>query len=132
MKKIIVVFAIMMIIPAIAMAIEVNGHVDLYNRPIVENQDGSYSTIASIGIAIDHYELLITPITEEGKFLSEEELDQYINNFVIVNDLVTIESDPMHLVINITNVDGMSQKELEEVYNLGYVLHLEQELYYGL
>lgn len=132
MRKLLVVLIMMIMLPVAATAIKVNGHVDLYNRPIVENPDGSYSTIASIGIGIEHYELLVTPITEEGKWLSDEELDEAIENFVIVDGLVTIESDPLHLVINITDVEGLSEEELEKVYNLGWVLHVEQEKFYGL
>lgn len=54
------------------------GNIDLANRPQVKNKDGSISTVSSFSVNIDGKEVLLTPITEDGKVLSEKEaIDKY-------------------------------------------------------
>lgn len=49
------------------------GNIDLTNRPQVKNKDGSISTVSSFSVNIDGKEVLLTPITEDGKVLSEKD-----------------------------------------------------------
>lgn len=54
------------------------GNIDLANRPQVKNKDGSISTVSSFSVNVDGKEVLLTPITEDGKLLSEKEaIDKY-------------------------------------------------------
>lgn len=54
------------------------GNIDLGNRPQVKNKDGSISTVSSFSVNVDGKEVLLTPITEDGKVLSEKEaIDKY-------------------------------------------------------
>lgn len=49
------------------------GNIDLENRPLVYNEDGSISTVKTMGVNIDNEEVLIPTISPEGKVLSNEE-----------------------------------------------------------
>jgi lysozyme family protein len=49
------------------------GNIDLTNRPQVKNKDGSISTVSSFSVNVDGKEVLLTPIAENGKVLSEKE-----------------------------------------------------------
>lgn len=49
------------------------GNIDIYNRPLVKNPDGSTSTVLSIGVNFDGNEYLIPRVTDDGKILSEKE-----------------------------------------------------------
>jgi hypothetical protein len=48
------------------------GNLDPWNRPVLHNPDGSYSTTSSMSIGTDHGETLI-PTVVEGKRLSDED-----------------------------------------------------------
>lgn len=52
------------------------GNIDLTNRPVVRNPDGSVSTIRSLSVGIDGQEILIPTVSEEGRIMSDDEAVQ--------------------------------------------------------
>jgi hypothetical protein len=56
----------------------VPGNIDLTNRPIVRNPDGSISTVRSMSFNIDGRQVLLPTISEDGRNLSPQEaVEQY-------------------------------------------------------
>jgi len=51
----------------------VSGNIDLDNRPVVKNPDGSISTVRSISVNIDGKEVLLPTIDDSGRTLTTEE-----------------------------------------------------------
>ena len=111
----------------------VNGNVDYTKRPLIEPEKmigagweefkdeiaTTYTQGMTIGEGDARYTLSITPILENGKVLSPEELDEYVGN--LVTDGGTdklLESDYLNLVVNVDEGD----------YDEGYWTKLEDNL----
>lgn len=56
------------------------GNIDLKNRPVVKNQDGTISTVRSMSFRMGNTEILVPTVSDSGKILTENEaIKQYLD-----------------------------------------------------
>ena len=115
---------------------ELRGNTDMYNRAIIDNADGSWSTILGteyydVGLPEQNVHVLMTPIPEwaevESDILPMEELDKYLNalmeghpidvDALLKLDAEGIDIDGKHIanmIIDIKNAASTSKDKFHE------------------
>lgn len=58
---------------------KIQGNIDLNNRPIVQNDDGSISTVRTISFEDDRGVVLVPTVSDEGTILGDDEAIDYWN-----------------------------------------------------
>lgn len=104
------------------------GNVDLLNRPILEREDGSYSTVSTITAGdestgyINFTPIFVNPETGKAEELTDEALNEYIDTVLASED--PISADTKGLII------GGVHETLEEAEVAAQTIHELQDQYY--
>lgn len=66
------------VVPGLHRGFRAEGNIDLSRRPQVKNADGSISTVRSMSVNIDHNEVLLPTVSDDGRIMSDREaVDTY-------------------------------------------------------
>ena len=118
-----------------------NGNVDLYNRPILNNGDGSYSTLLTTTLDSRNYEtdvpwiMNVTPITKDGKKLDDGALEEYIQKLIDGTDgsleaILEADAKDLGLIIELADAAGKDQDALaNNLSDRAEILHEISEAY---
>ena len=120
---------------------KMNGNVDLYNRPILNNEDGSYSTLLTTTLDSRNYEtdipwvMNVTPITKDGKKLDDGALEEYIQKLIDGTDgsleaILKADAKDLGLIVELADAAGKDQDALaNSMGDRAEVLHEISEAY---
>lgn len=113
-----------------------SGNVDLLNRPIVDTQELLKKGWENVGDGIatlfssqygildkngNEVEILVTPILPDGSVLSPAELENYVNNTLQGNDILSADDKKIVISVGIST-DGVA----------GDILHQMQDVFYNI
>ena len=114
---------------------------NLYNRKRINNADGSYSTLLTTTLDSRNFEtdvpwiMNITPITEDGKILSEEELSNYVKELIEGTDgklesVMKADKEGLSLILEMADGANTDMDNLaESMSKRAYLLHQISEAY---
>lgn len=120
---------------------KMNGNVDLYNRPILNNEDGSYSTLLTTTLDSRNYEtdipwiMNVTPITKDGKKLDDGALEEYIQKLIDGTDgsleaILKADAKDLGLIVELADAAGKDQDALaNNLSDRAEILHEISEAY---
>lgn len=120
------------------MAFKYIGNIDIYNRPIVRNPDGSISTVRSMSFE-DNYgkQVVIPTISDDGRILSQDEaIELYYRTGKHLGKLDTVDeaieyAEQLHLQQDSLygDIGGMTKHSLNKQ---GFKLTTDQKFQLGL
>lgn len=86
------------------------GNINLFNRPVVKNDDGSISTVRSMSFGDGNREVLVPTVSNDGRIMTDEEaIQNYFNT-------------GQHLG---------KFSNLNKATNYAQMLHVMQDMFYG-